>query len=153
MFARLTKKKTAFPKPEKSEFVTADHLVFPDSNTLDYFKELIGGFIHKHNNCLTVTQGFSQLLVADDHGSSVTDSAETIQMSAQKAIELNSRILACTATDTPNLTEFDFTDYFKNRCAKEKNATLTREIDFDFPIIRLGRHDSSRLELAQHHSR
>ena len=121
MFSRLSQiKKTS---PEEA-LVTADELAFPDSPTRDYFIELMGGFIHKHNNFLTVTQGFSQLLIAGDEGESVRKSAETIERSAHKAIDLNSRMLACTGIDAPKITEFDFESYFENavRVRTEKRS-------------------------------
>ena len=128
MFSRLNRIKKS---PQQDTLVTADELVFPDSTTLDYFLELIGGFIHKHNNFLTVSQGFSQLLMADAHNDSVAKSAETIQRSAQKAIDLNARMTACTAMDSPKLSEFDFFGFLEKRGEKEKRRAIANSVDFE----------------------
>ena len=131
MFSRLAKKKGDSSQTKSSAIVTADELVFPDSATLVYFQELIAGFIHKHNNCLTVTQGFAQLLAVDNHDASVTESAEIIQTSAQKAIDLNSRIIACAATDAPKLSQFDSSIYLNDRATKEKKEALAKGSNFE----------------------
>ena len=132
MFSRLSKiKKDSSNDSPRKAIVTADDLNFSDSATLDYFTELMGGFIHKHNNYLTVTQGYSQLLMVDEHQESVAQSAKTIQKSAQKAIDLNSRIIACTKTDAPKLETFDLTGYFERRCEKTRSAALTQGFDFE----------------------
>ncbi len=117
--------------------VTADELQFPDSHTLAYFNELLRGFVHKHNNFLTVTQGYTQLFALEQQSETTNENAETILASTEKAIELNSRIMACLANEAPKLEDLNIANYFENRCRNEKKNPKAHSLKVDDSLSKL----------------
>ncbi|MBU6301466.1 MAG: HAMP domain-containing histidine kinase [Verrucomicrobia bacterium] len=99
------------PAPQLN-FLFADHLVLEESPTRDFYKELLRGWAHKNNNALAVVQGFTSLILMNDHlEDNIVENVGQMRTSALHNSTLSERVLTAGGCNriTPqrlNLLEF-----------------------------------------------
>jgi len=119
-------------EPEQVHY--GEELILEDSNTLDYFNKFIRGFIHKHNNHLTISLGYSSLITGSTREIKTLQQAQRISECAEKAVELNNEANSCLIPTSPNLETFDLLEFIATKSAQiqeplqQRNITLLQSI-------------------------
>lgn len=116
-------------EPDKSpREASSDALKFDDEKATEYLHQLILGFVHKHNNFLTITQGFTDLLIGETTDDYTRENLATISKSARNAVDLNAKIIACASADKPNLEEVDLGEFLAQREAKWEQISNAKDM-------------------------
>lgn len=129
----FSKTPPATPAPiAEDDTVTADELKFENGPTASYLNNLVRGFVHKHNNCLTITQGYSELLLSKGGTQDSHPGLIAISKSARSAVNLNARIIACASDDQPTPEPIVLADFLSNRT--QKYETLIDQYTLEFEM-------------------
>ncbi|MDP0491328.1 MAG: HAMP domain-containing sensor histidine kinase [Verrucomicrobiota bacterium JB023] len=124
----FAKKKTSSPNGSPDLIDEAnDH--FPDQD--EYLYELVRGLIHKHNNLLTITQGYANLLQVSETLEEARNHGRIIVEGAQKAVELNAKVMACAMQDQPKLAESDANFFLRGFAMKCQQAAEKAHLTFN----------------------
>lgn len=129
MFSLFSQKDNPAEPDKFPSEASSDSLKFEDEKSTKYLHQLILGFVHKHNNFLTITQGFTELLIGEATDDYTRENLETVSKSARSAVDLNAKIIACASADQPNLLEVDLGEFLTQREAKWRQICSARKIE------------------------
>ncbi|MDQ8192153.1 sensor histidine kinase [Roseibacillus persicicus] len=138
MFSLFAKSEDSNSPENPSSGITSDVLNFPEGPSTQYVQDLMLGFVHKHNNFLTITQGYADLMLSgslrEDHERNLT----TIAKSARNAVELNARVMACASKDLPQFEKVELRSFLQEREMRIKQVAGEQNCE---AIIELGHED------------
>ncbi|MBK1834615.1 sensor histidine kinase [Roseibacillus ishigakijimensis] len=101
---------------QQLQSLTANTEHFPMGPANDYFCKLVRGLVHKHNNFLTIAQGYSDLLLnSPGNPADRQSSLEAISKCTRRAVELNHRVIACASDDEPHIKLISIKDFLDPR--------------------------------------
>lgn len=113
-----SREKQPTPRGEDSPRASSESLLFSDPKAGEYIHDLVLGFVHKHNNFLTITQGFTDLLLSEAEDEATKQSLETVSASARNAVNLNAKVIACASADQPQREAVDLRAFLNERESK-----------------------------------
>ncbi|MEM9079594.1 MAG: HAMP domain-containing sensor histidine kinase [Verrucomicrobiota bacterium] len=89
------------------------------------------GLIHKHNNILTITQGYANLLINAESLEEARQNAAIIAKSSEKAAELNARVIACASSDEPHPRAFALESFLDSTRKLARETALRHNLTFE----------------------
>lgn len=107
---------------------SSESLLFSDPRAAEYLHQLVLGFVHKHNNFLTITQGFTDLLLSETKDHETRQNLETVANSARNAVDLNAKVIACASADQPQQRSINLREFLTERESRFCKACSEKQV-------------------------